>query len=74
MRWNVSDVDILLLLNALERLVLLSLAKHSDVDSLDDEFSASEKPVESTTSGILGYVFGSDNNPQSVDEQSQVRR
>lgn len=67
LRWTTSDADILLLLNALERLVLLSLSKPDEASALDDEPGPSERlPTESST-GILGYVFGSE-NPQRLED------
>ncbi|KAH8835109.1 Dopey, N-terminal-domain-containing protein [Flagelloscypha sp. PMI_526] len=54
---SVSDAEFIMLLNSLERLVLLSLAYTFESPSADEENSFSEKPSQDT-SGILGNVFG----------------
>lgn len=70
-RWSLSDSDVLLLLNALERLVLLSVSK-SDESSASEEESALEKVQNETSTGILGYVFGSDNQQHNEDDLPSV--
>ncbi|KAF9067320.1 Dopey, N-terminal-domain-containing protein [Rhodocollybia butyracea] len=70
-----SDAEFNMLLNGLERLVLLGLAYTSEVSVADDDASSiTEKNAEG--SGLLGYVsnvFSSDNTQQSADEQLRVR-
>jgi hypothetical protein len=72
LKWQTSDADILLLLNALERLVLLSVSNSDDVLSSDAEVGPSEKSANETSTGLLGYVFGSDNAQQPIDERHLV--
>ena len=68
---TVSDSELIMLLNALERLILLSLAYTSEADPSDDESNVTERaPVENT--GLLGYVstvFSSDGNTSNQAEQ-----
>ena len=68
---SVSDSELIMLLNALERLILLSLAYTSENDPSDDESNAVERaPVEST--GLLGYVstvFSTEGNTPNQAEQ-----
>lgn len=72
-RWTASDSDILSLLGALERLVLLGLSKAEEVGVHEEEQTTSERlPAESST-GILGYVFGSEAPQRPDDEQIMVR-
>lgn len=71
LRWVTSDSDTLLFLNALERLVLISLSKADDTSSFDNEAGPSERAHEQST-GILGYVFGSENPHQPDDEHMTV--
>ncbi|KAJ8503598.1 hypothetical protein ONZ45_g10714 [Pleurotus djamor] len=69
-----GDAEIVMLLNGLERLVLLSLAYTSEPSSSEDEDTVPEKaPAEGT--GLLGYVsnvFGSDSSPVAPAEQLTV--
>ncbi|KAF8433477.1 Dopey, N-terminal-domain-containing protein [Boletus edulis BED1] len=70
----VTDVEFVMLLNTLERLLILGLANYSEVAHQDDDTSAQEKTAEST-SGILGYVsnvFTADTASPS-EAQSAVR-
>jgi hypothetical protein len=65
---TVSDSELIMLLNALERLILLSLAYISEADSADDDLN--EAPAEST--GLLGYVstvFSSEGNTTNQTDQ-----
>ncbi|KAJ3774387.1 Dopey, N-terminal-domain-containing protein [Lentinula raphanica] len=70
-----SDAEFNMLLNGLERLVLLSLTYTSDINIMEDDASINaEKTTEG--SGLLGYVsnvFSSDNTQQSSDDQLTVR-
>lgn len=52
-----TDAEFIMLLNGLERLILLSLAYPSESSSMDDDTSYSEK-APPDASGILGNVFG----------------
>lgn len=72
LRWVTSDSDTLLFLNALERLVLISLSKADDMSSFDNEAGPSERTTHEQSTGILGYVFGSENQHQPDDEHLTV--
>jgi hypothetical protein len=70
-----TDAEMIMLLNALERMVSLSLAYTSESPSSGDETPTTEKPV-SENSGLLGMVsnvFGSDSTQQVPDDQLTVR-
>ncbi|KAF9566957.1 hypothetical protein CPC08DRAFT_758587 [Agrocybe pediades] len=72
---TVTDAELIMLLNALERLILLSLAYTSDVDSSDDDSTATEKGV-TEASGLLGYVsnvFSSEGTSSHQAEQLTSR-
>ncbi|KDQ31322.1 hypothetical protein PLEOSDRAFT_1102291 [Pleurotus ostreatus PC15] len=72
---NSSDAEFVMLLNGMERLVLLSLAYTSEPSSSEDDDNVNEKPVTEGT-GLLGYVsgvFGSDNSPTAPEEQLTAR-
>lgn len=74
MNSTITDAEFIMLLNGLERLVLLSLAYTSELLSPEEDQSGVEKSAES--GGLLGYVstvFSSENTPQNVDEQLTVR-
>ncbi|EGO05284.1 hypothetical protein SERLA73DRAFT_82881 [Serpula lacrymans var. lacrymans S7.3] len=61
----VTDAEFIMLLNALERLVLLGLAYTPDASQQEDDVVVQEKPT-NETSGILGYVsnvFTTENVP-----------
>lgn len=69
-----TDADFVMLLNALERLVLLSLAHTMEASSAEDEMATLEKSA-SESSGLLGYVsnvFGSETPQPQQDEQLTV--
>ncbi|KAK0500731.1 Dopey, N-terminal-domain-containing protein [Armillaria luteobubalina] len=71
---TITDAEFIMLLNGLERLVLLSLAYTSELSSPEEDQSGVEKSAES--GGLLGYVstvFSSENAPQNVDEHLTVR-
>ncbi|KIK71711.1 hypothetical protein GYMLUDRAFT_33858 [Collybiopsis luxurians FD-317 M1] len=71
---STSDAEMIMLLNGLERLVLLSLAYTSEVGVTEDDASINEKSAEG--SGLLGYVsnvFSSDSTQQSNEDQLLVR-
>jgi hypothetical protein len=70
---TVTDADMIMLLNALERFVLLSLAYTEEEDV--DEDSITEKPTHES-GGLLGYVsnvFSSDSGHAANAEQLTVR-
>lgn len=71
---NITDAELVMLLNGLERLVFLSLAHTADTTSQDEETLSGEKSAES--GGLLGYVstvFSSDYPTQTTDDQLTVR-
>ncbi|KAK0466281.1 Dopey, N-terminal-domain-containing protein [Desarmillaria tabescens] len=71
---TITDAEFIMLLNGLERLVLLSLAYTSEPQSPEEDQSGVEKSAES--GGLFGYVstvFSSENTLQNVDEQLTVR-
>jgi protein dopey len=61
-----TDAEIILLLNALERLVLLSISKTDESSPTEDEAGPSERGASDAPSGILGYVFGVDSSSSST--------
>ncbi|KAL1738627.1 hypothetical protein HDZ31DRAFT_78212, partial [Schizophyllum fasciatum] len=66
-----TDAEIVMLLNGLERLVLLSLAYMTDPLQVDDDGMSPEKPTQET-GGLLGYVsgvFSSESANASAEEQ-----
>ncbi|THV06503.1 hypothetical protein K435DRAFT_960479 [Dendrothele bispora CBS 962.96] len=70
-----TDAEFIMLLNALERLVLLSLA-YTSVEEIgpEDDSSVNERPAEgSTILGIMSTVFSSDSNQPSNDDQLAAR-
>lgn len=70
---SVTDADFVMLLNGLERLVLLSLAYTSDLTSQEDDATAGDKSADS--GGLLGYVstvFSSENLQATTEEQLTV--
>lgn len=67
-----TDADFIMLLNALERMVLLSLSQISAYSQDDDETTVSEKPE---SGGLLGYVsgvFSSDSAANAAEDQTSV--
>ncbi|KAI5833359.1 hypothetical protein K523DRAFT_343112 [Schizophyllum commune Tattone D] len=67
-----TDAEIVMLLNGLERLVLLSLAYMSESSSAEDDGMSPEKPTQESGGGLLGYVsgvFSSDSANAGADEQ-----
>ncbi|CAL1694342.1 unnamed protein product [Somion occarium] len=70
---STTDADFLMLLNALERLVLLSSSHISTSTQDEDDTSLAEKHE---SSGLLGYVsnvFGSDATVGAADDQGTVK-
>ena len=68
---HTTDAEFIMLLNALERLVLMSLSKTVDPGG-DDEGGSTEKGPPESSSGILGYVFGTESSSGLQDEQLSV--
>ena len=69
-----NDADFMMLLNAVERLVLLSLSQSVDAAQLDDDNVFSDKPTHDG-SGILGYVsnvFSADGTSAPPEEGTSV--
>ncbi|KAF9524082.1 Dopey, N-terminal-domain-containing protein [Crepidotus variabilis] len=69
---TVTDAELIMLLNGLERLVLLNLAYTSDTESSEDDPNVLDRPTSETT-GLLGYVstvFSSD--PASAPSSEQL--
>ncbi|GLB43530.1 putative dopey, N-terminal [Lyophyllum shimeji] len=72
---SATDAEMIMLLNGLERMVLLSLAYTSELNASEEETTALEKSG-TENSGLLGYVsnvFGSENVQQAPDEQLTAR-
>ncbi|OCH88751.1 hypothetical protein OBBRIDRAFT_64803 [Obba rivulosa] len=70
-----TDADFLMLLNAVERLVLLSLLHVTEAQDSEDDGNTAEKQT-AESGGLFGYVsnvFASDAAPGMVDEQTQVK-
>lgn len=71
-----SDTELVMLLQAIERLLLLNLSKHIESADGEDDNNYVEKPATDGT-GIFGYVstvFGSDNPAHVPEEQLAVSR
>lgn len=71
---SVTDADMIMLLNALEKFVLLSLA-YTEEEDVDAE-SVTEKPTHESGGGLLGYVsnvFSSESAQAGNAEQLTVR-
>ena len=71
---TVTDADFTMLLNGLERLILLSLAYTSEMDPSEDDPNAPEKAA-LEVGGLLGYVsnvFSSDSSTTNQQEQLTV--
>jgi hypothetical protein len=72
---SATELDLIMLINGLERLVLLGLALTSEADATDDDASIQEKPANEQSGGLLGYVstvFSGDGGSGSTSEQSNV--
>lgn len=68
---SVSDAEFIMLLGALERLVLVSIANAHDLVSSEDLAFASEKSPQAENTGILGYVsnvFAAESVTQGTDQ------
>ncbi|EMD42316.1 hypothetical protein CERSUDRAFT_102665 [Gelatoporia subvermispora B] len=70
-----TDAEFLMLLNAVERLVLLSLSHVTEAQEAEDDGNFVEKHT-AESGGLLGYVsnvFASDPASGVMDEQAQVK-
>ena len=70
-----TDADFIMLLNGMERLVLLSLSQNVDPNQIDDEM-VPEKAGNEGGGGLLGYVsgvFSTDSSNAIAEEQTVVR-
>ncbi|KAG2744495.1 hypothetical protein P692DRAFT_20837634 [Suillus brevipes Sb2] len=66
-----TDAEFIMLLNALERLLVLGLTQKPDANSQEDDTPVQEKPG-AESGGILGYVsnvFTTDNASAAVEDQ-----
>ncbi|KAG5652198.1 hypothetical protein H0H81_005933 [Sphagnurus paluster] len=71
---STTDAEMIMLLNGLERMILLSLAYTSELNAMEEDSTAQDK-IGSENSGLLGYVsgvFGSE-TVQQTDEQLTAR-
>lgn len=71
---TVTDAEVVMVLNALERLILLGLANATEANQTDDEQPIPDKAGPDST-GLLGYVsnvFGSETAAAVVEEQLSV--
>lgn len=69
-----TDAELVMYLNALERLVLLSLSNRASPAQLEDDGIAIERGIPEPT-GLFGYVstvFGTEENAPAQDEQLTV--
>lgn len=72
---NTTDAELIMLLNSLERLVLLSLST-ADAGHTEEDDVPPEKPPGAESGGILGIVtsvFSSESAPSNLEEQLTVR-
>ncbi|KIM47693.1 hypothetical protein M413DRAFT_439360 [Hebeloma cylindrosporum] len=71
MTTSVTDAELIMLLNALERLILLSLAYTSELDTAEDESSNMDSKAASEGVGLLGYVwnvFSSESSSNHIEQ------
>ncbi len=71
---NTTDAELIMLLNSLERLVLLSLST-ADAGHAEEDDVLAEKPPGTESGGILGIVtsvFSSESAPSNLEEQLTV--
>ncbi|KIY73422.1 hypothetical protein CYLTODRAFT_365976 [Cylindrobasidium torrendii FP15055 ss-10] len=72
---SITDAELVMLLNGLERLVLLSLTYTTETATSDEEVMGPEKSA-TEGGGLLGYVsgvFGSENPQSTGDDQLSSR-
>ncbi|KAH7930453.1 hypothetical protein BV22DRAFT_1000727 [Leucogyrophana mollusca] len=70
-----TDAEFIMLLNALERLLVLGLSRRPEASQQEDDSSVQEKPS-NEASGLLGYVsnvFTTDSASSAQDDQLTVR-
>lgn len=65
---TVTDAEVIVLLNALERLVLLSITRNSETGPADEDDAASEKESVGLF-GIVSTVFNSDANANAAGDR-----
>ncbi|KAG8740013.1 hypothetical protein FRC10_004853 [Ceratobasidium sp. 414] len=65
---TVTDAEVIVLLNALERLVLLSITRTPEAGPADEDDAASEKDSGGLF-GIVSTVFTSDSNPSAAGDR-----
>ncbi|KAF8753997.1 Dopey, N-terminal [Rhizoctonia solani] len=65
---HVTDAEFIVLLNALERLVLLAISRNSDPGPTEEDDTASEKEI-SGLFGIVSTVFNSDSHSNAAAEK-----
>ena len=71
-----SDAELIMLLHAIERLLLLNLSRQVETTDAEDDSSYAEKPI-TDSAGLFGYVstvFGSENPAYVPEEQLAVSR
>lgn len=71
MTTSVTDAELIMLLNALERLILLSLAYTSELDTAEDEVNNMDSKAASEGVGLLGYVsnvFSSETSSNQIEQ------
>ncbi|KAG6841563.1 hypothetical protein C0991_009598 [Blastosporella zonata] len=72
---SATDAEMIMLLNGLERMVLLSITQNSEFGAVEDDYASQDK-AGTENSGLLGYVsgvFGSESAPQVSDEVLAAR-
>ncbi|CAE6407081.1 unnamed protein product [Rhizoctonia solani] len=65
---HVTDAEFIVLLNALERLVLLAITRNSDTGPMEEDDAASEKET-SGLFGIVSTVFNSESHSNAAAEK-----
>jgi hypothetical protein len=71
-----SDAELIMLLHAIERLLLLNLSRQIDAADAEDDNNFAEKPA-TDGAGLFGYVsnvFGSEHPAYVPEEQLAVSR
>jgi len=72
MTTSVTDAELIMLLNALERLILLSLAYTSELDTAEDETNNMDSKAASEGVGLLGYVSNVFSSETSSNQTEQL--
>jgi hypothetical protein len=71
MTTSMTDAELIMLLNAMERLILLSLAYTSELDTAEDETNNMDSKAASEGVGLLGYVsnvFSSETSSNQIEQ------